>query len=56
MSFDLWMLKKGIGTFVMIVHFLNDKWEPCYVIMGYFEIAETTKNALALQMNDLLAK
>jgi hypothetical protein len=56
MSFDLWMSRKGIGTFVMILHFLNDKWEPCHVIMGYFETAETTKSSLALQMNGLLAK
>jgi hypothetical protein len=34
----------------------NDKWEPCRVIMGYFEIIKTTKSVLALQMNDLLAK
>jgi hypothetical protein len=56
MSFDLWISRKGIGTFFMIVHFLNTKWEPYHVIIGYFETIETTKNVLALQMNDLLAK
>jgi hypothetical protein len=40
----------------MIVHFLNTKWEPYHVIIGYFETIETTKNVLVLQMNDLLAK
>jgi hypothetical protein len=36
------MLRKGIDIFVPIVHFLNDKWELCHVIVGFFEIIETT--------------
>jgi hypothetical protein len=28
--FDLWILKEGVDTFVLLVHFLNDKREPCY--------------------------
>jgi hypothetical protein len=48
------MSRKGIDNFVMIVHFLNTKWEPYHVIIGYFETIETTKKKLALQMNDLL--
>jgi hypothetical protein len=50
------MLKGGVDTFVLIVHFLNDKWEFCHVTMGFFKIVETTKGVLALQMNDLLVK
>jgi len=56
MSFDLWMVKGGVDTFVLIVHFSNDKWEFCHVIMGFFKIVKTTKGVLALQMNDLLVK
>jgi hypothetical protein len=56
MNFDLWMSKGGIDTFVLIVHFLNNKWESCHVTMGFFEIIETIGNALALQVNDLFAK
>jgi hypothetical protein len=55
MCFDLWMLKGGVDTFVLI-HFLNDEWELCHVTMGFFKIVETTKGVLALQMNDLLVK
>jgi hypothetical protein len=33
-SFDLWMSRAKVDTFVLIVHFLNDKWEPCHVIIG----------------------
>jgi hypothetical protein len=43
---------KGCDTFVLIVHFLNDKWEPSHVLVGFFEIGI----AMALQLNDLVAK
>jgi len=56
MSFDLWMSIGGIDTFVLIVRFLNNKWEPCHVIMGFFKTMDTIRNVLALQMNDLFAK
>jgi hypothetical protein len=47
-SFDLWLSRGGIDTFVLIVHFLNKKWEPYPVTMGFFETIETIGNALAL--------
>ncbi len=34
-SFDLWMSRLEVDTFVFIVHFLNDKWEPCHVTIGF---------------------
>ncbi len=55
-SFDLWMSKVRVDTFVMIMHFLNDKWEPCHIIVGFFEIVNTSRNAMALQVNDVLTK
>jgi hypothetical protein len=33
------MSRGGVDTFVLIIHFLNDKWELCHVIEGFFEIA-----------------
>ncbi len=48
MSFDLWMLKGGVNTFILIVHFLNNKWELCHVTMGFFKIVKTIKVVLAL--------
>jgi hypothetical protein len=54
MSFDLSMLKGIVHTFVLIVQFLDDKWELCHVTMGLLKIVETIKGVLALQMNDLL--
>jgi hypothetical protein len=55
-SFDLWMFRMGVDTFILIVHFLNDKWEPCHVTIGFFEIVETFGNAMALQVNEVFAK
>jgi hypothetical protein len=55
-SFDLWMSRGGIATFVLIVHLLNDKWEPCYVIVEFFEIADRFGNAMVIQVNDVFAK
>ncbi len=55
-SFDLWMSRMGVGTFVLIVHFLNDKWEPCHVTNGFLKIVETFENAMDLQVNEVLTK
>jgi hypothetical protein len=36
-SFHLWMSRLGVDTFVFIMHFLNDKWEPCHVTIGFLK-------------------
>ncbi len=41
---------------MFILHFLNDKWEPCYVILGFSKIIDTFGNVMALQVNNFLAK
>jgi hypothetical protein len=50
------MSRRSIATFVLIVHFLNDKWKPCYVIVEFFEIADRSRNAMVIQVNDVFAK
>jgi hypothetical protein len=50
------MSKRRIDTFFLIVHFLNDKWEPCHVTIRFFEMANKSRNAMAIQVNDVLAK
>jgi hypothetical protein len=47
-SFYLWMLKVEVDTFVMIVHFRNNKWEPCHITISFFETIDISKNAMAL--------
>jgi hypothetical protein len=46
--FNLWMSRGGVDIFVFIMHFLNDKWEPCHVTIGFFEITDTYGSAMAL--------
>jgi hypothetical protein len=50
------MSRGGVNTFVLIAQFLNDKWEPCHVTLGFFELVDTSRHAMVLQMNDFLAK
>jgi hypothetical protein len=46
MNFGLWMSKGGMDTFVYIMHFLNEKWEPCHVTIGFFETTNTSRSAI----------
>jgi hypothetical protein len=55
-SFDLWMSRAGMDTFVMIVHFLSVQLEPCHITVGFFEVANIIGSAMALQVNAMLAK
>ncbi len=48
--------QREASILLLIVHFLNNKWEPYHVTMGFFETIETIGNVLALQVNDLFAK
>ncbi len=41
---------------MVVVHFLDAKWEPCHVVIEFFEVVHTFGSALVLQVNDLLAK
>jgi len=50
------MSRGGIAKFVLIVHFLNDKWEHCHVIVGFLEIVNRSANAMVIQVNDVFAK
>jgi hypothetical protein len=55
-SFDLWMFRTRIDTFVLNVHFLNDKWEPCRVTNNLFETTKTFRSVMVLQVIEILAK
>jgi hypothetical protein len=50
------MSRVGVDTFVMLVHFLNSKWEYCHVTIDFFETTNTTRSAMALQVNDVFTK
>jgi hypothetical protein len=53
-SFDFWMSHFGHDTFVMVVSFLNDFWEPNHVTIRIFKVQNTTNVAMANQVKVLL--
>jgi len=40
-SFNLWMFRGGVDTFVVVINFLNETWVLMHVIMGLSEVHET---------------
>jgi len=55
-SFDIWMFKGGVNTFALVTICLEDNLTPGHIIVGLFEVHETTTSAMALQFQDLLEK
>jgi hypothetical protein len=53
--FNLWMSQGGFNMFALVVNYINKKWEPCHVTMTIFEVHETSRVAMAIQLKDLLA-
>jgi hypothetical protein len=47
-SFDLWMSRKRMDTFVLIIHFLNHNWEFGHVTIGLFETTTTSRSAMVM--------
>jgi len=50
-SFDLWMSRGGVNTFVLIINYLDEGWTPRHVTMKLFEVHEITSNAMILQFH-----
>ncbi len=48
------MSRGGHDTFVMVVSFINNLWEPTHVIVGIFEVHNTIVVAMANQVMVLL--
>jgi len=48
-SFDLWMSKGDINTFVFVINYFNEACIPRHTTKGLFEMHETNGNAMALQ-------
>jgi hypothetical protein len=40
----------------MVVNYINKKWEPCHVIVEIFEVHETLKATMAIQLKDLVTQ
>jgi hypothetical protein len=50
--FDLWMLWRKFDMFALVINNINKKWVPCHIIIWIFEVYETLRVAMALQMKD----
>jgi len=55
-SFDLWMFRGSIDTFALVINYLSKSWKLMHVIVGLFEVNETTGSCMACQLQYLLDK
>ncbi len=46
----------NVDTFALLINFFNDNWVPMHVIVGLFEVNETTMQFMAIQVQMLLDK
>jgi hypothetical protein len=56
MSFDLQMFKRAYDVFALVIKFLGSDWQPKHVTIGLFKAIETTSQALARKLIELLDK
>ncbi len=40
-SFDLWMSKGDVDTFVFVINYLTEAWKPMHIIVRLFKVNET---------------
>ncbi len=55
-SFDVWMSCGKFDTFALVINVLRDNWVPMHIIVGLFEVNETTRHSMAIQLQVLLDK
>lgn len=55
-SFDLWMSKSGVNTFVLVINYSDESSTPRHATMKLFEVHEITINTMVLQFQTLLKK
>jgi hypothetical protein len=48
-TIDLCMSQKGFDIFVLVVNYINKKWETCHITIRMFYVHETTRVAMAMQ-------
>jgi hypothetical protein len=50
------MSKGAYDVFALVINFLGSDWQPKHVIIAFFEVIETTSQALAKSLIKLLNK
>jgi hypothetical protein len=56
MSFELWMSRMRLDMCLFPCVFLNDKWEPCYVTIGFLRQQRFMGVPWTLKVKEVLAK
>ncbi len=46
-SFDLWMSRGCIDTFILVINYFSKNWQHVHVIVDLFEVNETTSSCMA---------
>ncbi len=44
------MSRGSVDTFALVINFLNETWVLMHVIMGLFEVHETFRQSMAIQL------
>ncbi len=55
-NFDLWMSKGVHDVFVVVVNFLFTAWKPKHIMIGLFEVSDTSGVAMAMTLKLILHK
>ncbi len=53
-NFYLWMSKGAHDVFALVINFLNEEQQPQHIIIRLFEANESTKQAMARNLIELL--
>ncbi len=46
-------VQRRLGSFALVVNYINKKWKPGHIIVGIFEVHETLRATMVIQSNDL---
>jgi len=49
-SFNLWMLRRNVDMFVLVINFLHEAWVFMHVIVGLFDVNEMIGISMVLQL------
>jgi hypothetical protein len=49
------MSQGHFGTFIVVINYINKKWETCHITIGVFEVHETLRATMVMHLKDLLA-
>jgi hypothetical protein len=55
-TFDLWVSWAGFDIFVLVINYINKKWQPYHITMGIFKVPETNGVVMAMQLKKLLSQ